>query len=313
MPLAGFEDLCQCICELAGFGAPCLVPATDGARAATMHLRGVAITAVELPAGRDHQAFLTAQLDAPGDSDDEAAAGWLTLLDANSVLPDVDSPRFSRNPLSGDITMQWPCALQDISPLDAYQRASHMADVVLHWQRHRRVHPELLSPGRGATGGVVHDGAAALDAAWRFRELYMALCDVLGQSAQPGPPSTQAFSFSLHFDDVEVVMAHLPRLRPHAMLVGVPLGWREPGEQANAEAMAMMDANFALAEQPHGAAFCRDPASGELLLRYAYPLDGACVRHCLAQMASLAGFARDWIASFTPPENATPRLDPALV
>jgi hypothetical protein len=159
----------------------------------------------------------------------------------------------------------------------------------------------------------VNDADAALDAAWRFRDLYLALCDVLGQPAQPGPPGTQAFSFSLHFEDVEVVVAHLPRLRPHAALVGVPLGLREPGEQANAEAMAMMDANFALAEQPNGAAFCRDPATGELLLRYAYPLDGACGRHCLAQMANLAGFAREWGAALMQPESATRRQIPAHV
>lgn len=297
MPIASFDDFCECIFELAGFGEPCVVPERDGTRSATMHLRGVAVTAVELPSSRGHYAFLAAQIDAPGENIDEAAAACLALLDANSVLPDVNSPRFGRNPLTGDVTMQWPCALQEISPLDAYQRASHMADVVLHWQRHRRVHPQLLSPGRGAAGTSALDGDAAVDAAWRFRDLYLALCDVLGQPAQPGPPGMQAFSFAVHFQDVQVVMAHLPQLRPHVALVGVPLGRREPGDQANAEAMAMMDANFVLASQPHGAAFCRDPASGELLLRYAYPLEGACGRHCLDQMANLARFAREWGAS----------------
>ena len=310
MPLTGFSDFCECIHELGGMGEPRSQTQAGDTQAVTMDVRGVAITAVELPSGQGRQVFLTAQFDAPGTSDDEAAA-WLALLDANSVLPDLDSPRFSRNPLSGDITMQWPCSLQDMTPLGAYQRAVHMADVVLHWQRHRMVHPELLTPGRGGTGRTLHDSAAALDAAWRFRDLYLALCDVLGQSAQPGPPGTQAFAFSLHFQDVEVVMAHLPRLRPHAALVGIPLGLREPGEQATAEVMAMMDANFALAGQPNGAAFCRDPASGELLLRYAYPLDGACGRHCLAQMANLAGFAREWVAPVTQPRSATHRLDPA--
>lgn len=310
MPLTGFNDLCECIHELGGTGVPYTQMQGTGTQAVTMDVRGVAITAVELPSGAGSQVFLTAQFDAPGTSDDEAAA-WLALLDANSVLPDLDSPRFSRNPLSGNITMQWPCSLQDMSPLAAYQRASHMADVVLHWQRHRMVHPELLTPGRGGTGRILHDSAAALDAAWRFRELYLTLCDVLGEPAQPGPPDTQAFAFSLHFHDVEVVMAHLPRLRPHAALVGIPLGLREPGERASAEVMAMMDANFALAGQPHGAAFGRDPSSGELLLRYAYPLDGACGRHCLAQMANLAGFAREWVASVMQPRNATPHLVPA--
>lgn len=310
MPLTGFSDFCECIQDLGGTGAPHAQTQAGGTQAVTMDMRGVAITAVELPSGHGSQVFLTAQFDAPGTSDDEAAA-WLALLDANSVLPDLDSPRFSRNPLSGDITMQWPCSLQDLSPLAAYQRASHMADVVLHWQRHGVVHPELLTPGRGGTGGILHDNAAALDAAWRFRDLYLALCDVLGQPVQPGPPGTQAFAFSLHFHDVEVVMAHLPRLRPHAALVGIPLGLREPGEQATAEVMALMDANFALAGQPQGAAFCRDPASGELLLRYAYPLDGACGRHCLAQMANLAGFAREWLAPVMQPRNATRHLDPA--
>ena len=220
------------------------------------------------------------------------------------MLPDVDSPRFGRNPLTGDITMQWPCALQEMAPLDAYQRASHMADIVLHWQRHRRVNPELLSPSRGVAGVKPHDSDAALDAAWRFRDLYLALCDVLGQPAQPGPQGLRAFSFAVHFQDVEVVMAHLPQLRPHVALVGVPLGRREPGDQANAEAMAMMDANFVLASQPHGAAFCRDPASGEMLLRYAYPLEGACGRHCLDQMANLARFAREWGASAMQQDSA---------
>lgn len=308
MPLTGFSEFCECIQELGGRGVPYAQTQTGGARAVTMDVRGVPITAVELPSGPGSPVFLTAQFDAPGTSDDEAAA-WLALLEANSVLPDLDSPRFGRNPLSGDIAMQWPCLLQDMSPLAAYQRASHMADVVLHWQRHGVVHPELLTPGRGGTGRILDDSVAALDAAWRFRELYLMLCDVLGEPAQPGPPGTQAFAFSLHFQDVEVVMAHLPRLRPHAALVGIPLGRREPGEQATAEAVAMMEANFALAGQPHGAAFCRDPASGELLLRYAYPLDGACGRHCLVQIANLAAFAREWVAPVMQPRNATHHLD----
>lgn len=308
MPLTGFHELCECIGELAGIGMPRVVAQGEHTLAATMELRGVPITAVSTPAAFAAQVFLTAQLDAPAG---DGAAAWLALLDANSVLPDLDSPRFGRNPLTGDLTMLWPCPLQDITPLHAYQRASHMADVVLHWQRHGVIHPELLTPGRGGTGRVLHDDSAALDAASRFRDLYLALCDAAGQPAQPGPPGTQAFAFSLHFQDVEVVMAHLPRLRPHVALVGVPLGLREPGEQAHAEALAMMDANFALAGQPQGAAFCRDPLSAELLLRYAYPLEGACARHCLAQMASLAAFAREWIASVTPPKSATPRPVPA--
>ncbi|MGE0332548.1 MAG: hypothetical protein AB7P37_17865 [Ramlibacter sp.] len=310
MPLSGFQDLCDSIAELAGCGTPEVVADGPRARAAAMDLRGVTITAVCMPEACEAQAFLTAQLEAPLPSDDGAAGAWLSLLDANSVLPDLDSPRFARNPLTGDVVMLWPCPLQDMTPLSAYQRANHMADVVLHWQRHRAVHPELLAPGRGGTRGVLHDTDAALDAAWRFRELYMALCDVLGQPAQPGPPDAGAFSFSLEFAGVEVVMAHLPRLRPHAALVGVPLGPREPGEQAQAEALAMMEANFALAGQPHGAAFSRDPASGELLLRYAYPLDGACGHHCLAQMSSLAAFAREWVASLTLPKTATPHPVP---
>ncbi len=312
MPLASFDDFCECVCELAAASAPRVVAQGDGIRSVAMHLRGVAITAIEMPSGGGTQVFLTAEFDTPGEDHEETAAAWLALLDANSVLPDVDSPRLSRNPLTGDITMLWPCALPDMSALDAYRRASHMADVVQHWQRHRVIHPELLTPGRGGTGRNLNDAAAALDAAWRFRDLYLALCDVLGHSAPPGPPGTQAFCVSLHFQDVEVVLAHLPRLRPHAALVGVSFGRREPGEQANAEAMAMLDANFSLAEQPHGAAFCRDPASGELLLRYAYPLDGACGRHCLAQMANLAGFAREWAAALTQPESATRRQFPAL-
>ena len=310
MPLSGFQDLCDSIAELAGTGAPQAVMRGPHAQAATMDLRGVAITAVCMPAAGTSQAVLTAPMETPIHHDGDAAAAWLALLDANSVLPDLDSPRFARNPLTGDVVMLWPCPLQDMTPLNAYQRATHMADVVLHWQRHRAVHPELLAPGRGGARGVLHDTDAALDAAWRFRDLYLALCDVVGQPAQPGPPDTGAFSFALQFQEVEVVMAHLPRLRPHVALVGVPLGRREPGEQAQAEALAMMEANFALAGQPHGAAFSRDPASGELLLRYAYPLEGACGRHCLAQMASLAAFAREWVASLTPPRSATPRLGP---
>ena len=151
MPLASFDDFCECVCELAATSAPRVVAQGDGIRSVAMHLRGVAITAIEMPSGGGTQVFLTAEFDTPGEDHEETAAAWLALLDANSVLPDVDSPRLSRNPLTGDITMLWPCALPDMSALDAYRRASHMADVVQHWQRHRVIHPELLTPGRGGT------------------------------------------------------------------------------------------------------------------------------------------------------------------
>ena len=45
MPLSGFQDLCDSIAELAGTGAPQAVMRGPHAQAATMDLRGVAITA----------------------------------------------------------------------------------------------------------------------------------------------------------------------------------------------------------------------------------------------------------------------------
>jgi len=280
MSIANFEQLCLGICELAGFQPPRLLPDARGTTAFSVRLRGVPVTVLELGPGREGMAYLVADMGTL--TADEAPAGWRALMDANSALPCADAPRFSRNPRTGEAVMQWACAMQDVTVVDVYQRISRMVDAALGWRRDRVVHP--WTPGSRQS----LPGATA-----RFHALYQELCGVLGQVPQPAPADGGATAVQLCIGGVNLVMAHLPLLRPDVALVGVPFGAPAPAAQGG-DVVAMMDANFVLATQPHGAAFCRDAASGDLLLRYAYPLAGSGGRHCLAQLVSVAAFVREW-------------------
>jgi len=305
MPLADFEQLCLGFCELAGLQPPALVPDMYGSVAFSARMRGVPITVLELEQTRGQLAFLVACMGPLSPAGADASAEGLRLMDANSPLPVVDAPRFSRNPRTGEAMMQWPCRLQSVSSADVYRRVMLMTDVALGWQRDRSLGPwGAASPpiSRADAGPSSFDGfgpptgydhAAELRDTERFHALYEEISAALEQPPEPAPLSSGARSFELHIDGVNAVVAHLPSRRPGMALVGVPFGVL-PQASPQACVAAMLDANFVLATQPHGAAFCRDAATGDLLLRYAYPLVGARGRHCLTQLSHLVAFVHEW-------------------
>ncbi len=303
MAIANFEEFCRCFCELAGFAGVALPPDTNGSQSFSVRLRGVEVSAVALRHTPDH-VFMVAELGAPGPG--EADACWLALLEANSAVPGVGGARFSRSPRTGEAVIQWACLLPDVTPVDVYRGISRMVDVALRWRHDRTVDADALEPEQGAwppSGLVAVREAHAAQAARRFHALYSGLCDTRGEPVDPPPEGAAACSVTLHVSGVDVVMAHLPRMRPDVALIGIPFGDLSP-VAPHAHAAALLDANFVLATQPHGAAFCRDCVSGDVLLRYAYPLVGGSGAQCLAHMESLAAFVQRWNVTAMPPAEA---------
>ena len=301
MSIANFDECCKYFCELAGFAAAAPRTGASGAQSFSIRLRGIEVTALALPHAPE-SVFLAAELGA-ADAGDEGC--WVVLLEANSAVPGAGGARFSRNPRTGDAVIQWTCRLPDVTPVDVYRSVSRMVDVASRWRYDRSVDADALEPPQGppSCGGIAASEARATEAARRFHALYSGLCEARGEPADPPAGAAAACSVTLRISGVDVVMAHLPRMRPHVALIGIPFGDLSSAAP-QAHAAALLDANFVLATQPHGAAFCRDCVSGDVLLRYAYPLDGGSGAQCLAHMESVAAFVQRWSVTSMPPADA---------
>lgn len=287
MPIINFEELCRGFCELAGFRPPKFAPDGRDTAAFSARLRGIPVTLLAFGRSRDRTAFLVAELGTLPAGEEHA--GWLALIEANSAIPGIEAPRFSRNPRTGEAVLQWACPLQDVTAVEVYQRVLHMVEVVLCWRRDR-----TLGPWGSFVSSAAHGSASAAQAAAKFHLLYQELCDALDEPAQAAAADGGARAIEINVDGVDMVIAHLPRRLPDVALVGVPFG-NLPTLSQHECVVAMMDANFLLATEAHGAAFCRDATSGDLLLRYAFALTGAKSRQCLGQLVSLASFVREWM------------------
>lgn len=302
MAIANFDEFCMCFCELAGFAAVSPQPGANGERCFSIRLRGIELSALALSRASD-SVFMVAELGVPGPGDEGC---WVVLLESNSAVPGAGGARFSRNPHTGQAVIQWTFRLPDVMPLDVYRSVSRMVDVALRWRYDRSVDTDALESAHDAaalSGTVAACDARAEQAARRFHALYSGLCDTRGEPVDPPAGNAAACSVTLRISGVDVVMAHLPRMRPDVALVGIPFGDLSPASP-QAHAAALLDANFVLATQPHGAAFCRDCVSGDVLLRYAYPLLGGSSAQCLAHMESVAAFVQRWTATSITPIDA---------
>lgn len=297
MPIASFDELCKGLCEIAGFPPPALMtPEEEGNLAFSMRLRGVVISALQPSRGRGGTALLIAQFGAmPPELE---PAGWLGLLDANFFLMDEDAPRFSRNPKTGEIILQWNCPLGALSVTDAFLRASRMVDLARSWHSHHVLGaPDsgVFEWGVGRAPPLAADDPVAVQAAANFRLLHQGVSEALGHAAAPASTAVADQRFPLRLEElgVDVTIAHSPFATPGLVFVAVKFGL--PAADAVLERVtALMEANFALTMERRGATFCRDPWSGELLLLYAYPLAQADPEDFLFHVVRLGMLAAAW-------------------
>ena len=301
MSISGFEALCSGFCELAGFGPPELQADVTGTLAFAMRLRQVSIIAMERPEERGQAALIVAEVGSLPQA--ISRAGWLALLDFNALMETGSGLRFSRNPRSGDVTLQWAVRYEKVNCTDVYQGIAEMADLALRW----RADPFLtaLAP-KQPLAPVVEQAATqpdpeAEESSERFNALYLDCAKALGQPAENLPVSAQPRAISLRFDEVQVVLAHVPKRRPDTVFAGVRFDGALDPHRTGPE--SAMEANFVMALEPNGAIFCRDADSAELCLRYAFPLRGADSQACLAPLTVLVPLARGWKAVFRTEEQ----------
>lgn len=293
MPTANFEELCSGFCEIAGFPAPRLVADRKGRLAMSVRLRGVYVSAMQ--SGQSDSAILVAELGAMPEA--QALAGWLALMDANLFMMDVDAPRFSRHPRSGEVILQWNCPLWDVSPTEVYRRVTQMVEVALLW----REDPLLggaeapSAEWSGTAPTAMPEDDATLTAAARFSLLHQDICQALGQPLPLPLEATGDCTFPIRMPalDMDVSVGHFPSRQPGAVFAALP--FHAPAHAGLLEQVtAMMDANFKVMRDRQSPTFCRDPWTGQMTLVYATALDGADAQQFLLQLANLVVLARKW-------------------
>ena len=291
MPIANLEELSKGESEQAGFAPP-----GDGATdrgAFSFQFSGVTVTALHA-----HEGFVAFVAEAGRMPDAASLAGWLSLMDANTFMMDVDSPRFGRNPFSGEAVQQWMFPLDAVSVTDVYDRLMRMVALTLAW----RIDPLLATQHSSADAwdapsSVVlpAEHPVAVDSTTSFRELHKNVGDALG-----GPGGTMAqgvgderFEIHLHGSSLHATIGHSPCARPGYSFIAVHLGTPSKAFVPD-RAKGVLDANFALLKNPVATTFCRDPWTGEFMLMYAHTLTDPCAEVFLERLVRVGAIARAW-------------------
>lgn len=293
MPIANFPALWNALSELADIAPSRFDIDKHGTVAACVTLRTLPISILQFTRTRPDAVLL--MLEMGPIPEEHGLAAWLALMDGNSVLPGGDSPRFSRNPRTGDAVMLWPCTLADVSVHDVYERAMQMEAVAYRWAKDpvpAGGAPSFYSFSGPVAGPRECEPGAVAAATDRFHTLYRELCESAGMPAAALPDGEIECEFPVRFTDADITVAHSPLRNPDAALIALRFAKLLP-EVCIAHVLSMMDANFVMGMVPDGPILCRD-AAGELLLTYAYPLKKSSGEHCLSQMASLVTIASDW-------------------
>lgn len=288
MAFADFESLCRSFCELAGLPLRgTLAPDDDGTWSATIHLRGVEVTALQMADRSPDTVFLIAQLGTL--PEDRALPGWLALLNANLQLAGRDAPGFCRSPSTGDALMHCPCPLSSVSPADVYRRVSSLVDAALLW-RDAQFLGDLHVPLAWEEPNGPAPGQAGENGGERFLALHGEVCRLLDQRVEQDAALEGPCAFPMHVNGVDVSVVHDERGRLAWCVL--PLG--RAGDTPRLDDITdLMDANFALMSEPHAARFSRDPLTGELLLQCAHPLESVGAQALLESTYRLVDVVRD--------------------
>lgn len=130
-----------------------------------------------------------------------------------------------------------------------------------------------------------------------FEELCAGFCEIAGLKApvlQPDASGLVAFHF--RFRDVTVDVMHWPQRCAQSAYIAFAFGTLPADEQERAAHLELlMMANF-VSWQPQGTFAC-NPASGEVMLQYSYPLSDATPHALLELVEHGTTLASDWRAS----------------
>ncbi len=126
-----------------------------------------------------------------------------------------------------------------------------------------------------------------------FDELCKGLSEIAGVTAPALTPDEQGIiAFSVHLHEVAVSVAHAPQSSPHCAFVVIEFG-DIPQDRALAAWTALLDANFLMMGES-APCFSRNPATGQVLLQYAYPFDTATALDLYQGIVKMTDIAQRW-------------------
>ncbi len=133
MAVASFQVLCEGVCGIFGVPLPPLQPDANGMTGFTLQLRGVDISVVEAPTGTAPAVFVLVEFGPPPAG--RALQIWHALLDANFLMLEANAPSFSRNPVTGDVVLQYASTLHDANCEALCESICAIAEVAARWRQ----------------------------------------------------------------------------------------------------------------------------------------------------------------------------------
>jgi len=126
-----------------------------------------------------------------------------------------------------------------------------------------------------------------------FEELCKGLSEIAGATPPALTPDDQGIiAFSVHLHEVAVSVAHAPQSAPGCAFVLIEFG-EVPKDREQAAWTALLDANFLMMGES-APCFSRNPATGQVLLQYAYPFDKATALDLYQGIVKMVDIARRW-------------------
>ena len=133
MAVASFQVLCEGVCSLFGAAVPELQPDANAMTGFTLQVRGVDISVVEAPHGTAPAVFVLVEFGAPPAG--RELQTWHALLDANFLMLEANAPSFSRNPVTGDVVLQYASTLHDATCEALCESICAIAEVAARWRQ----------------------------------------------------------------------------------------------------------------------------------------------------------------------------------
>lgn len=133
MSIANLQDLADQFCAVVGLPPPGLVPDGNGLWAFSAKLRDVDVTLTHDPVHHpDHALVLVFFGPVPADRE---LAVLRELLHANLIMLQPGAPSFSRNPMTGDVVLQYVYPLAGASGQGLWAGLQAIVDSALKWRK----------------------------------------------------------------------------------------------------------------------------------------------------------------------------------
>ena len=153
MEVANFEEFCNSLCTLLGLPPPSLEPDANGIVGFTVTYRDTRIGFMEVERANGAGLGMIVEFGPPPLENELNALR--TLLDANFLLLGAGAPSFARNPLIGEITLNYSYLLSEVDVHGVCRSISAAADAVANWKENPMSEAALLDEALGAAAPPV--------------------------------------------------------------------------------------------------------------------------------------------------------------